>query len=277
MHPTIPDAAEVLAWHLTPALRHASRGGRASYRSLLLLAALASQPSAGVHDAAGPLARTADSGGLRVSDGKGTRCLMRRRAANDVRIGHYAVGRRGSSHPRFSEPNTPGQSRQSSGRHCNTYCSQSGQRPASDARIGQQAWDLGQQLRTCPHRAQASCARRCMRFQVGVRSEEHQPRQRPLWSSGMPGEELLGPAGPALIPGDQHERDRVGRRELARVVEAADLDASSSARIGDAGCDDQVASDDGDRHSARAGSASRGWTGCGWTPFDPFIGIPSIT
>jgi hypothetical protein len=88
MCPTIQGAAAILAPQMTPGLRYASAEGRAWYRSLLLLAVLASQPSAGVHDAAVPLARTADSGGLRVSDSNGTRSLMRRRAANDATIGH---------------------------------------------------------------------------------------------------------------------------------------------------------------------------------------------
>ena len=42
MHPTIPDVGESLASQMTPAAHRASSGGRASYRSLLLLVALAS-------------------------------------------------------------------------------------------------------------------------------------------------------------------------------------------------------------------------------------------
>lgn len=114
--------------------------------------------------------------------------------------------------------------------------------------------------------------------QVGVWSEEHNPTRAGMWCIRAPSQEAFTPLRPALVPSDQHQGEiRIGG-QLSGVVEAQHLDAGAGTCVGDPGCDQQVARDDGDRHSASAGSTLKGWwTGCGCTPFDPLNEAPSMT
>ena len=110
-----------------------------------------------------------------------------------------------------------------------------------------------------------------------MRSEQHHARLAQLSCVRAPGNEAFRPVRTALVPGNQQQAHLGRRRQLARVIEALNIHSRAGARIGDAGGDHQVARDDGDRHSARAGSGFKVWTGCGCTPFDPLRGMPSIT
>ncbi len=139
--------------------------------------------------------------------------------------------------------------------------------------------EVGNELGSSHHRPKALTLRRGVRLEVHMRPEEENPRAGRFRCAGAPRRDALAPVRGAIAPIDHQQSNLRGRRQGRRVGDAGERNLGALSRGGNSRGDDQIASEEGDRHSTRAGSASNAWSGCGCTPFpfDPLSGMPSIT
>lgn len=137
---------------------------------------------------------------------------------------------------------------------------------------------LGKECRAGAHRSQAGCPSRGVRLEVDVWPEEEDARSRSFRCGGAPCHDPLPPIGAAVAPVDQQQPDLPRWWQVRRIADPDKVDTRALGGSRNARGDDQVAGNECDRHSARAGAGSRMRTGWGWTPLplDPLKAAPSV-